>query len=205
MKTSRVFLPAALAASLAFLVASSGPLRAADTKADIPNGDHPAVAIVLNYLDLALKRDWEKSTALIIPESLAAVKKGFIERAKMAPTMDDEFEMVKSVGKKSLEDVEEMDPADFYAAYHRALQERFNLTDAKLKQIADTIDLNVLAVAPEGKEVVHVLVRTRHNDGENEISNLELLSLVKRGSKWLVSLDERGTRITPLAGPDTGR
>ena len=46
---------------------------------------------------------------------------------------------------------------------------------------------------------MHVLVRTEHDDNGKHISNLELISLVKAGDKWRVSLDEQGPKVTPAS------
>lgn len=167
--------------------------------------NHPASKVVLQYLQYALARDWKNATTLITPGSLAAVKESYVDRIKRAPTIDDEMRMVRELGKADLAEVEAMSPAAFYTAYHYSLQRRFNLTEERIKEIASTIKLKVLSVAEEPDDgLAHVLVRTQHQDGENVVRNLELISLTKQGEKWMVTLEAQGPKLTPVPGQEGG-
>jgi hypothetical protein len=192
-------LPGLAGSAASALVLTVGPVAApAAEHVLIAKSDEQKAAekVVVSYLDLALRHDWASATKLVEPASLAGVKDGWLERAERAPTIDDEMRIVRSVGKESLDEVRAMPPAEFYAAYHAALAQRFNLTEARIKSIADSLKLRVLAIAMETDSLVHVLVRTTHADEDRHVSKLELVSLVKAGDRWLVSLDEQGPKVT---------
>jgi len=191
--TSTALRPHLFLALAASLLVTSSPAK--DNK-DL--NDHPATKTVIKYLNRALARDWDAITSLIEPASLTGVHKSFVNRIKNAPTIDDEYSMVRALGKTKLKEVEAMKSGDFYAAYHRSLQKRYQLTGDKIKAISESIKLNILSVATEGDNLAHVLVRTQHEDGKHQIQNLELLSLVKHGDQWLVSLEQHRPVVTPL-------
>ena len=60
----------------------------------------------------------------------------------------------------------------------------------KLKKILDSLGVKVLSLAEEtvsSKEYCHILVRTRHSNGDKQISALDLVSLLKVDGKWKVT------------------
>ena len=67
------------------------------------------------------------------------------------------------------------------------------------RRIAETLKLNLLSIAEERPDLVHLLVRTKHETKKHAVQNLEIVSLVKQGGKWLVSLGEQQTKYTPLS------
>ncbi len=189
---------AAAAACLTFAAAA----RAAD---DDALKEHPAAQVVTAYLSNALGHNWEASTELIEPRSLAGVQRAFVERVKQSPTMDAEMDMVARVGKTNLQQIEEMTPPEFYLAYHSNLQNRLGIDDERNAQITQSLKMTVLSVGEEpDSKLAHVLVRTVHRDGDKLVRNLELISLVKSEGKdgkerWLVSLDQQAPQVTDAA------
>lgn len=162
---------------------------------------NPAVKVVRNYLQLMLQREWSKSAALVDPASLKQMLADYLKRLDVAPTMDDEAEMTRRVGKKSMEEVKAMNPVDFYMAYHQGLQERYNVPPEIMEKVRASLELRVLSVAQEDETHAHVLVRTKHSNDKAVFESLELVSLVKIGDTWKVGLNEQSPRITP-AGED---
>lgn len=173
---------------------------------------HPASKVVSEYLTMILARQWNKSADIVDTASLKGLQEDYLKRIGAAPTMDDEENMVRRVGKGSVEEVKGMTPREFYTAYHAGLQERYKVDEEVLKTIRDTLTIKQLSLAQEGDRTVHILVRTKHSNAKVMIENLELVSLVKNGDKWQVALNEQAPKVTPLAGaaggtkaPDPGK
>ena len=78
------------------------------------------------------------------------------------------------------------------------MQRRYNVTDEVNQRIADSLELNILSVAEEGATLAHFLVRTQHQTMSNQVSHLEVISLQRQGSQWLVSLGEKEPKYSPL-------
>ena len=179
--------------------AAQAPAAAAPKAEIIDPNDHPATAVVIQYLNHALRHEWKEATDLITDRSLKSVHRGWVSGVKRnSPTIDSEIRAVGLIGKKSLKEVEDMDPADFYAAYHEAQQKEFAMTQERLDQIMKSLQVNVLSAGAEGDDLIHILVRTNHIDGDVRILNLELVSLKKTDAGWRVSLMEKGAKVGPI-------
>ena len=161
---------------------------------------HPATKVVREYLNYILKRDWEKSAALVEPKSLETLVKDYAARVKRAPTMDDERAMCDRLGKTSPEQVEAMSPVSFYVTYHKSIQDKYKVTPELMKTVQDSLKMRLLSIGEEDADHVHVLVRTTHSNGKVNISNLEMVSLVKVNGAWKVGLNEQAPRVTPIGG-----
>ncbi len=161
---------------------------------------HPASKIVKDYLQLVLQREWTKSASLVEPNSLRQLHSDFLQRLKKAPTMDDEAEMTRRVGKASYDQVKEMSPTAFYTAYHEGIQERWKVSPEVIKKVRDSLQVRLLSIGVEDTAHVHILVRTKHANDKATIENLELISLTKIEGAWKVALNEQAPKITPLDG-----
>ncbi|RYD36249.1 MAG: hypothetical protein EOP86_06475 [Verrucomicrobiaceae bacterium] len=159
---------------------------------------HPATKVVRDYLQLMLQREWAKSAALVEPASLKQLVEDYVKRLKGAPTMDDEAEMTRRVGKSTIEEVAAMSPVEFYVAYHQGIQQRYQVPPEVIKKVRDSLSLRVLSLAQEDESHVHILVRTKHSNDKATFESLELVSLVKVGDVWKVGLNEQAPRMTPL-------
>ena len=179
------------------LVAAPRPASAQTTTRQLAEA-HPATQVVIRYLRLSLNHDFDKAAAIMEPDSLKEFQRQYVERMKQPIGLDEVLAMCRAVGKEDETDVEKMPPAEFYAAYNRGLQKRYNVTPEAHQRIADTLDLVVLAAADERPDLVHMLVRTKHETLRNRIQNLELITLVKKDDQWLVSLGEQLTKVQPL-------
>lgn len=180
---------------VAFLACGAGLVRAQDDPKAVA---HPASKIVRDYLQLVLQREWGKSATLVEPKSLQQLHADFLRRLKAAPTMDDEQEMTRRVGKSTYTDVENMKPAEFYTAYHEGIQERYKVSPEVIKRVRDSLTVRLLSIAVEDEDHVHILVRTKHSSDKARIENLELISLVKLDGAWKVALDEQSPKVSPL-------
>ncbi len=159
---------------------------------------HPASKVVRDYLQLVLQREWTKSAGLVEPNSLKQLHKDFLRRLKAAPTMDDEAEMTRRVGKQTYTEVENMAPVAFYTAYHEGIQERWKVSPEVIKKVRESLKVRLLSIGEEDAGHVHILVRTRHSNDKAIIENLELISLIKMDGVWKVALNEQAPKITPL-------
>ena len=108
--------------------------------------------------------------------------------------------MFRRVGTSTMEDLVALTPRDFYTAYHKGLQDRMQIDEAALERVKKSLQLNILSIAEEDPTHVHILVRTKHANDKVRIENLELISLIKTGNRWLVGLNEQMPKITTLDG-----
>ncbi len=194
MKTSASSLTALLRLTACLLLGT----LAAPAQDDPKVIAHPASKVVKDYLQLVLQREWTKSATLVEPSSLKQLHADFLRRLKAAPTMDDEEEMTRRVGKGSFTEVEKMAPLAFYTAYHEGIQERWKVSPEVIKKVRDSLTVRLLSIGEEDADHVHILVRTKHSNDKAIIENLELLSLVRIDGAWKVALNEQAPKITPL-------
>jgi hypothetical protein len=164
---------------------------------------HPAAQVVISFLRHSVNRDYAKAADLILPASLMTLQKDYLARVKSPRVgLDEVTAMCRAVGVDDERGIQAMSPTEFYVAYNQGLQRRYNVTDEVNQRIADSLELNILSVAEEGPALVHFLVRTQHRTMANEVRHLEIVSLARVGTEWLVSLGEKEPKYTPLtAGP----
>ena len=160
---------------------------------------HPAAQVVVKFLRLSVNRDYDQAAELIAPASLATLKADYVKKVKNPRTaMDEASAMCRAVGVENETAMEAMTPVSFYTAYNQGMQRRYNVTDEVNQRIADSLELNILSVAEEGGTLAHFLVRTQHQTMSNQVSHLEVISLLRQGSQWLVSLGEKEPKYSPL-------
>jgi len=177
---------------IAVLLTLTGLTVQAQEKAQNTKGinQHPATLVTFDYLRNAMGQDWRKASSLMEPASLKILKARYIIRIKAAATLDDEIALVRRLDCSNLSEVEKLEPSDFYVRFHEGIQNRFNIDQEKLKKILDSLGVKVLSLAEEtvsSKEYCHILVRTRHSNGDKQISALDLVSLLKVDGKWKVT------------------
>jgi hypothetical protein len=161
---------------------------------------HPAGEVVVKFLRLSINREFGKVAALIDPASLDTLKKDYIKTIVDPRLPFDQVQArCRAVGVDDEADINAMSPVEFYVAYNKGLQRRYEVTDDINRRIAETLELNLLSIAEERPDLVHLLVRTKHETKKHFVQNLEIVSLVKRDGKWLVSLGEQQTKYTPLS------
>jgi hypothetical protein len=196
---------ALFALTLLCAVSVSAPQRAAAQTKDIES--HPAYQVVVSYLTYAMGQDWPKSSALIDTDSLANLRDRYIARIGSARTVQEEIDMCRALDCTNLTEAKTLDPTDFYIRYHEGIEKRYKVSQEKLDTIMRTKRVKLLSLGEEshqGKDLAHVLVRTKHENGEKEISSLELISLLKVGGKWLVTLDAMRPTVEDSASANGG-
>ncbi|MGI8601475.1 MAG: hypothetical protein ACR2OZ_00585 [Verrucomicrobiales bacterium] len=167
---------------------------------------HPAAQTVVQYLRLLLLRDYGKAGALVHPGSLQGMKEDYLRRVKQPNLpLDEVLAMCRALGVEDESAIQTMTPSEFFIAYNKGMQKRYNVTDEVNQRISDTLELNLLAAADERPTLVHFLVRTKHETMRNLVENLEIVSLLKERDKWLVGMGEQKTKVTPIEGRSTGK
>ena len=165
--------------------------------------EHPATQVTFEYLRNAMGKDWVKAAALIEADSLETLKQRYIRRIKASATIDEEMAHVRRLDCNRLKDVESLSGKEFYIRYHKGIQLRFEVDQAKLDKILASLAVKLLSLAEEkveDQELCHILVRTRHSDGEKQVSALDLVSLVKVEDAWKVTLNAKDPYVKPVDG-----
>ena len=189
----------AILAAISLLVPAASEAQNAKTI-----NEHPATQVTFNYLRSAMGQDWTKAATLIEPVSLDSLKARYIVRIKASATIDEEIAHVRRLDCANLKEVEGLEPAEFYIRYHKGVQKRFKVDQAKLDQILASLGVKLLSLAEEavdGTEYCHILVRTRHSNGEKQISALDLVSLIKINGEWRVTLNAQEPVVKQLKDP----
>jgi hypothetical protein len=179
------------------ILSAAAPQAQAQTP---PPASHPACKVVEEYLRMILLREYKQSANIMDESALAALQSEYVERTKHAPTMDDEENMIRRLGKNTLDEVAAMKPREFYTAYNVGLQKEHQVSDEVLAIVRKTLDFKVLSVAQEDEKTVHVLVRTKHENGKVRFESLDLISLRKNGDKWLIAPNQQAPKVTKLDG-----
>ncbi len=196
MRATRFATLSLLATSVAQLAIETAPAQSTKTI-----NEHPATQVTFSYLRSAMGRDWKKAAGLIEPLSLKSLKERYVMRIKASATLDEEIAHVRRLDCANLKEVEALAATEFYIRYHKGVQKRFNVDQAKLDQILASLGVKLLSLAEEkvdSNEYCHILVRTRHSNGDKQISALDLVSLLKVDGKWRVTLNAQEPVIKTL-------
>tara|TARA_Y100001960_G_scaffold292653_1_gene334997 strand:+ start:333 stop:917 length:585 start_codon:yes stop_codon:yes gene_type:complete len=165
---------------------------------------HPATQVTFSYLRNAMGQDWEKAAQLIEPLSLENLKARYILKIKASSTFDEEIARVRRVDCANIREVEKLDAVDFYVRYHKGVQQRFKVDQEILDKILASLGVKLLSLAEDtvgGKDYCHILVRTRHSNGDKKISALDLVSLVKIKDTWKVTLNAQQPVVKKVESP----
>ncbi|MEC9036858.1 MAG: hypothetical protein VX588_08555 [Verrucomicrobiota bacterium] len=165
---------------------------------------HPATQVTFSYLRNAMGQDWEKAAQLIEPLSLENLKARYILKIKASSTFDEEIARVRRVDCANIREVEKLDAVDFYVRYHKGVQQRFKVDQEILDKILASLGVKLLSLAEDtvgGKDYCHILVRTRHSNGDKQISALDLVSLVKIKDTWKVTLNAQQPVVKKVESP----
>ena len=165
---------------------------------------HPATQVTFSYLRNAMGQDWEKAAQLIEPLSLENLKARYILKIKASSTFEEEIARVRRVDCANIREVEKLDAVDFYVRYHKGVQQRFKVDQEILDKILASLGVKLLSLAEDtvgGKDYCHILVRTRHSNGDKQISALDLVSLVKIKDTWKVTLNAQQPVVKKVESP----
>ncbi len=164
---------------------------------------HKAYQRVVSYLTYAMGQDWPKSAALIEENSLKNLRDRFIGRIMKARTVQEELDMCRALNCSNLAEVKKLDPTTFYISYHQGIQKAYKVSAEKLKMIMESKEVKLISLGEEshaGKDFAHVLVRTRHKNGDKFVSSLELVSMMKVDGVWLVTMEAQKPTVTDDKG-----
>jgi hypothetical protein len=158
---------------------------------------NPCVKIVRSYLEAMLTQDWDKIATLMDTASMESFRDDYIRTVKRPGriSLDEEKELLSVFGVKDLDEIKKVPGAKFYATFHNLLKKNNGVDAGEMKRRKDSMKLTVLSVGPEGDSLAHVLMRVSFEDSKRVVKNLELISLVKAGGKWLVTLNEQSPKI----------
>lgn len=165
---------------------------------------HSATKVTFQYLKNAMGQDWDGAAELIEPLSLENLKARYIMKIKASSTFDEEIARVRKVDCSNLREVESLKPVDFYVRYHKGVQQRFKVDQTILDKILASLEVKLLSLAEDNvdkKEYCHILVRTRHSNGDKQISALDLVSLVKIKGVWKVTLNAQQPVVKKVESP----
>ena len=84
------------------------------------------------------------------------------------------------------------------------MQQRFKIDQSILDKILDSLAVKLLSLAEdkvEDNQYCHILVRTRHSNGDKQISALDLVSLVKINNSWKVTLNAQQPVVKKVESP----
>ena len=165
---------------------------------------HPATQVTFSYLRNAMGQDWEKAAQLIEPLSLENLKARYILKIMASSTFDEEIARVRRVDCANIREVEKLDAVDFYVRYHKGVQQRFKVDQEILDKILASLGVKLLSLAEDtvgGKDYWYILVRTRHSNGDKQISALDLVSLVKIKDTWKVTLNAQQPVVKKVESP----
>ncbi|MFT5109323.1 MAG: hypothetical protein ACI9UA_004970, partial [Pseudoalteromonas tetraodonis] len=162
---------------------------------------HKAYQRVVSYLTYAMGQDWPKSAALIEENSLKNLRDRFVGRISRARTVQEELDMCRALDCTNLDEVKTLDPTTFYIRYHEGIQKSYEVSKEKLAMIMQTKEVKLVSLAEEihdGKSYSHVLVRTRHQNGDKLISSLELVSMLDVDGDWLVTMEAQKPTVSAV-------
>ena len=174
----------------------------ADKNEDISK--HPATKVTFQYLKNAMGQDWDAAAALIEPQSLENLKARYILKIKASATFDEEIARVRKVDCSNLREVQSLKPVDFYVRYHKGVQQRFKIDQSILDKILESLAVKLLSLAEDKvdeNQYCHILVRTRHSNGDKQISALDLVSLIKINDSWKVTLNAQQPVVKKVEAP----
>jgi hypothetical protein len=188
-----------LACAAVLLVSTLPPAAAQEKNSAVES--HPASVVVKNYMEHMLSQDWEKASSIVEEKSMETLRDDYLKRMKRpgAMSLDEEKELLEKFQVKRLEEVASVAGKKFYVTFHNLLKAKNPTSPEMIKKVKESMDLKFLSVAEEPDGKAHVLVRTNHTNDKVRVENLELISLVKSGGKWLVALNEQTPKITPVA------
>lgn len=196
-----MILPTRFLSLLSVLVLAFGELLILPGKSQEPGADlenHASVKVVKEYLKHMLEQNWEESGKLVEPKSLNELRDDYVRRVKKTASLDDEKLVLSKFNVKDLEDIQKMSGITFYATYHKLLKDRTPVDPIVLKKVRDSMKMRILSVAKDTDTLVHVVIRTKHNNDKVVVESMEVISLVKVGDRWMVGLNEQTPKISPI-------
>jgi hypothetical protein len=150
---------------------------------------HPAYKVAEKYLRASHLHQWTYAVKMIEKKSLENLKRIQKRFLLSAPTIPEEEELLRRLGLTDVSGLDALTPEQVFV--RRASGNTRDLVDpeAHIAQVEKTLSLKTLSTATEGTEFVHSLLRVQYEVKNRRISELALVSMVKEGTVWKISLD----------------
>ncbi len=162
---------------------------------------HPAYKVAEKYIRASHLHQWTYAVKMIESrslENLKVIQKRFLLNA---PTIPDEEELLRRLGLSDVSGLDELTPEEVFI--RRAAANTRDLPDpeAHIAQMEKSLKLTTLTTARENDDLVHVLMRVSYIVKTRAIAELALVSLIKEGTVWKISLDAQEPTVTPVNPP----
>lgn len=175
----------------------SGALRKLSAEGVLAD-DHPAIAIAVDYVNYVSMRRYELAASQIKPDYLKRQVNKYVRAVRSTPSVATEDAMLGRLGVERVREVEAMEGIRFYVAHQQALDKERRITPATREKMEKSFRYELLGGLRETNEVVHVLVRTRHETLNAVISELLMVSLELVDGEWRVAPEHQELRMRPL-------
>jgi len=163
---------------------------------------HESAKLALDYKRAVELHEWNDAVKFIEKRSLTNLKKFQIQYLRDAPTIGAEEKLLRLMGLTKINDLTTLSPEEIFV--RKGMGNTNTLSDP-IKYKADlkkTLKLKLIGTSMEDDSLVHAIIRTEYGqvDGATGqvakvISKLDLVSLVKEGNAWKVSLDAHEPKV----------
>lgn len=156
---------------------------------------HPAYKVAEKYLRAIQLHEWEEAVDLVETKSLENLKTFQHQYLLKAPTINEEQELLRLLGMSAISDLDDMEPREVFIRRNQAKVKRLLDPEKHVADVKESLVMKTLGTAPEGADQVHVVIRKEFIIGDRAFSELPLVSLVKEGTVWKVSLDAQEPKV----------
>lgn len=167
--------------------ASSVLCRAGDAK---PQPDEAAIEkVVAASMQAARKGDWKEYADLMDPESLQDYKSMWLPvlKASTREAPAKQAELLALFDKATdLNSVLALKPKELFVSSMKGMAAQTTIP----KQVTAKIDEKILGTVREGKDLAHVLIRTRAMYQQTEVNKVDVVTLKRNGTEWRIMLPE---------------
>ncbi|MGB5106947.1 MAG: hypothetical protein WBP42_09575 [Candidatus Zixiibacteriota bacterium] len=143
----------------------------------------PARATVEGYVSAQHKLDWTTVASYFEPADLAEFKQMFQGiLAGVAAQLDTSVVKPSYFGKKSLSELPAVDSVTYFAGIFKMMFELY----PQMREMATSASDTVLGSVNEGDDMKHFVCRVKVKVQQENMSNIEVVSAHKVGSKWYI-------------------
>ncbi len=162
--------------------------------------------IALKYSILEDRRDWINLASLIYPPDLELIRRNNLSFVRYADSMDTHLERLadslkfpfhgpaqarirglkRLLGNKAIDSLSDK---EFFCLYSEHTYPRRDTTDYPISKKVR----NVLGLVEEGKDTVHVLIRTTLPDLDE--TSQRIITLVKYNNQWTVAMSDNNKYV----------
>lgn len=174
---------------------SIGILLLALTGASAQGNLHPAYKVAEKYMKAIHVHSWDEAVKLVETKSLQNLKEFQKRYLNRAPTMAEEEELLRLLGMSKIGDLDKMSPSEVFIRRGMAKTKRLVDPDKHIAAMKKTLAMKTLGTVPEGKDMVHVVIRKEFAAEGKAFSELAFVSVVKEGTVWKVSLDAQEPKV----------